>query len=149
MATVNRKSVVQEFFAWWGIYIVFLITLLLILSVTGITKISLTRDILLGVDYAALGALMAVSHYYLLYLPFFKEKKYPLYLILLVILIAVFMVLDVVLVWIQTWGNMSFSDPLNRMFGVHFRHVMMAYIPMTVIHTVSHIYMAKKEGKNS
>ena len=142
MATVNRKRVVQEFFAWWGMYIIFLIALLLILSATGITHTSLTRDFLLGVDLAALGALMSVSHYYLAFIPFFKARKFPAYLLMLVCLVGVFVLLDALLLVVQTWGSVSFGS----MLPLNVKHVLIVYVPLTIVHTISHV---SKEQKNS
>ena len=144
---INRRAFTQEFFAWWGVYIVFLTLVMLVMRFTGHTHNTFSHDFLLSVDLAAFAALMAVSHYYLLFREYFLQKKYLVYIVLDICLVGVFILLDALLFWVQTGGG-SFSGSFVGMLHVNFKRVLIAYIPLTIVYTIYRsIQGRKKEGK--
>ena len=149
--SINKRTFLLQFLIWWGIYFVF---------VTGVVYFPhrlagrehgpVLHDIIIGIECTSLGALMAISHYYLLYRRYFTQKKYLAYVALAICFIGLFVLLDNVLFYFQIGSTRFWSDKFSRLLFINFERVMYAYVPVVLVYTFFRNYQIKrKERKNN
>ncbi len=148
--SANKRMLLQQFLLWWMIYFIFMCTLIFLMWYAGREKEILLRNLLVGVECTALGAVMAVSHYYGLYTRYFTRKKYLIYLILSVGFIALFILLDFILFYFQIGRTKFYSDTVGHLLYINLQRVMYAYTPVVIVYMfVRNYQIRKKERKNN
>ena len=146
----NKRMLLQQFFLWWIIYLIFMCTLMFLMWYAGREKEILLRNLWVGMECTALGVVMAVSHYYGLYTRYFTRKKYLIYLILSVGFIGLFILLDFILFYFQIDRTRFYSDTISHLLYINLQRVMYAYIPVALVYMfVRNYQIRKKERKNN
>ena len=148
--SINKRMLLQQFLLWWMIYFIFICLLIFFMWYAGREKEILLRNILIGAECTALGAVMGVSHYYGFYTRYFIRKKHLTYIILSVGFIALFILLDFILFYFQIGRARFYNDTVGHVLYINLQRVMYAYIPVVLLYMfVRNYQIRKKERKNN
>jgi len=140
----------QQFLIWWGMYFIFMCILFLLMFFAGREKDMMSlHDLAATIECTALGAFMAISHYYGLHTRYFAQKKHLTYIALTICFIGLFILLDVPLFCFQI-GREILNDRLTHVLYVSSERVMYAYVPVVLVYMFfRNKQLKRKERKNS
>ena len=138
----------QQFLVWWSIYFIFMCTLILIMPSHGEEKMPLNL-LITTIECTALGSIMAISHYYMLYKRFFAHKKHLIYFILTACFIGLFIFFDFILFRLQV-GPDIFKNRPNLNLYISSERVMHFYVPVVLVYAFfRNQQLKRKEKKNN
>ncbi len=140
----NRRLVVNQFLTWWGLYFLFLISVLFVHFWLNGQECSF-HDIIASIGCTGLASLMAISHYYLLYNKYLTKRNYLVYFALTICFIGLFIFLDAVLFYSQVGRLRFFSVTAGRMFITLLSRVMILYAPVALVYTLVHHFRDKRK----
>ena len=145
--SINKRIFLQQFLIWWGIFFLFVMGVFYFPHrLSSGDHGPMLHDTILCIECTALGAFMAIGHYYLIY----KRFSGFIYVALTIALIGLFILLDNVLFFFQIGREDYFSDKFTHLLFVNFERVMIAYIPVVLVYTlVRNSQIRRKARKNS
>ncbi len=122
----SKEIFLEQFLKWWGIYFALIIGFFVLNTLLNgrMPNGDVSLVIIAATVCTALGSLMAISHYYLIYNKYWHKRRYGIYLLLSICLIGSFILLDAMVFYLVMGSERFLHDGIFHIIFVSIERVM-------------------------